>query len=99
MKFYFDASDPAGRNKNSRLTRMIQPHAGPGYGLHFPLKPGIEVAMIFMDGDPDRPMILGATPNPVTPSPVVAEVNLMNRIETASGIVFEMRDAVPPIEK
>ena len=99
VRFYFDAGDVAGREKHSRPVRMIQPHAGPGYGIHFPLKPGIEVLLVFMDGDPDRPMILGAVPNPITPSPVAQEVNLMNRIETASGLLIEMRDAVPPLSK
>lgn len=99
VKFYFDAGDVAGRQKNSRPVRMIQAHAGPRYGIHFPLKPGIEVLIVFMDGDPDRPLIVGSVPNPVTPSPVVEEVNLMNRIETASGLIIEMRDAVPPLNK
>lgn len=99
VKFYFDAGDVAGRPKNSRPVRMVQPHAGPSYGIHFPLKPGIEVLLVFVDGDPDRPMIIGSVPNPVTPSPVVQEVNLMNRIETASGLIIEMRDAVPPLAR
>ena len=99
VKFYFDAGDVSGRQKNSRPVRMIQGHSGPNYGIHFPLKPGIEVLIVFVDGDPDRPMILGSAPNPVTPSPVVQEVNLMNRIETASGLIIEMRDAVPPLAR
>ncbi len=99
VKFYFDAGDVAGRPKNSRPVRMIQAHAGPSYGVHFPLKPGVEVLIVFMDGDPDRPLIVGSVPNPITPSPVVEEVNLMNRIETASGLIIEMRDAVPPLAK
>jgi type VI secretion system secreted protein VgrG len=96
VKFYFDAGDVAGRTKNSRPVRMIQGHSGPNYGIHFPLKPGIEVLIVFMDGDPDRPLIVGSVPNPITPSPVVEDVNLMHRIETASGLIIEMRDAVPP---
>ena len=99
VKFYFDAGDVSGRQKNSRPVRMVQAHSGPRYGIHFPLKPGIEVLIVFVDGDPDRPMIVGSVPNPVTPSPVVEEVNLMNRIETASGLIIEMRDAVPPLSK
>lgn len=97
--FYFDAADVAGRAKHSRPVRMVQAHSGPNYGIHFPLKPGIEVLIVFMDGDPDRPMIIGSVPNPITPTPVNKEVNLMNRIETASGLIIEMRDAVPPLVK
>ncbi|WP_437528390.1 type VI secretion system tip protein TssI/VgrG [Sorangium sp. So ce726] len=95
VRFHFDAGDPASRAFPSRLVRMIQPHAGPNYGIHFPLKPGIEVLMVFLDGDPDRPMIVGAAPNPITPSPVAREVNLMHRIETSTGILIEMRDCPP----
>ena len=80
VKFYFDAGDVSGRQKNSRPVRMIQGHSGPNYGIHFPLKPGIELLVVFVDGDPDRPMIVGSAPNPVTPSPVGQEVNLMNPI-------------------
>ncbi len=95
VRFHFDAGDPASRAFPSRLVRMIQPHAGPNYGVHFPLKPGIEVLMVFVDGDPDRPMIVGAAPNPITPSPVTREVSLMHRIETSTGILIEMRDCPP----
>ncbi|WP_437723879.1 type VI secretion system Vgr family protein [Sorangium sp. So ce861] len=95
VRFHFDAGEPASRAFPSRLVRMIQPHAGPNYGVHFPLKPGIEVLMVFVDGDPDRPMIVGAAPNPITPSPVTREVNLMHRIETSTGILIEMRDCPP----
>ncbi|WP_437608226.1 type VI secretion system tip protein TssI/VgrG [Sorangium sp. So ce834] len=95
VRFHFDAGDPASRAFPSRLVRMIQPHAGPNYGIHFPLKPGIEVLLVFVDGDPDRPMIVGAAPNPITPSPVTREVNLMHRIETSTGILIEMRDCPP----
>ncbi|MGK4008582.1 type VI secretion system tip protein TssI/VgrG [Sorangium sp. So ce1036] len=92
VRFHFDAGDPASRAFPSRLVRMIQPHAGPNYGIHFPLKPGIEVLMVFLDGDPDRPLIVGSAPNPITPSPVTRDVNLMHRIETSTGILIEMRD-------
>jgi type VI secretion system secreted protein VgrG len=91
VKFYFDAGAAAGP-LSSRPVRMIQAHAGPYYGLHMPLKPGIEVLMVFMDGDPDRPLILGSVPNPITPSPVTKDNATMSRIKTVSGILIEMKD-------
>jgi len=91
IKFLFDTA-PAGQRKASRPVRMIQPHAGPDYGMHFPLKPGIEVLLGFVDGDPDRPLIVGAVPNPETPSPVTRANSLANRIKTVSGIELEMKD-------
>jgi type VI secretion system secreted protein VgrG len=91
VKFLFDTAPP-GQRKASRPVRMLQPHAGPDYGMHFPLKPGIEVLLGFIDGDPDRPLIVGAVPNPETPSPVTRTNSLANRIKTASGIELEMKD-------
>jgi type VI secretion system secreted protein VgrG len=91
VRFLFDMADHSG-GKVSRPVRMAQPHAGPGYGHHFPLKPGIEVLIAFIDGDPDRPIIVGAVPNPVTPSPVDRHNALLSRIKTTTGIVIEMKD-------
>ena len=71
---------------------MAQPHAGPGYGMHFPLKPGTEVLLAFIDGDPDRPIIIGAVPNEVTPSPVTSVNSQKNQIKTVSGILIELDD-------
>jgi len=43
---------------------MAQPYGGTDHGLHFPLHKGCEVALACQDGDPDRPVIVGALPNP-----------------------------------
>ncbi len=91
IRFLFDTA-PVGQLKASRPVRMLQPHAGPDYGIHFPLKPGVEVLLAFVNGDPDRPLIVGAVPNPETPSPVVRKSALKNRIKTVSGILIEMKD-------
>jgi type VI secretion system secreted protein VgrG len=82
--------------KASRWIRMIQPSSGAGYGIHFPLHIGTEVAIIHLDGDPDRPVILGAVPNPATTSPVVQANATQSRIKTSTGIVFELDDDVGP---
>ena len=73
---------------------MVQHHAGENYGTTSRSSPGIEVVVGFVDGDPDRPLILGAVPNPVTPSPVTKASSgyLMNKIQTASGIFMEIKD-------
>lgn len=91
IQFMWDA-DPSERSSASRRIRMIQPHAGPNYGIHFPLRPGIEVLIIFVDGDPDRPLIVGAVPNPITPSPVDSSNSTKNRIKTESGMLLEFDD-------
>ena len=92
VRFRFDTTPPGERPKSSLPVRMIQPHAGTGYGMHFPLHPGVEVAIAFEDGDPDRPLIVGAVPNAVTASPVTAANSGMSRIQTASGIRVTLRD-------
>jgi type VI secretion system secreted protein VgrG len=84
--------------------RMAQSHAGPNYGIHFPLRPGTEVLVAFVDGDPDRPLIVGAVPNALTRTPVHAETAAAtpetviepNRILSRSGILIEISDGDPP---
>lgn len=92
VRFLFDTAGP-GERKASCPVRMMQPLAGPNYGVHFPLKPGTEVTIAFLDGNPDRPVITGAVPNPITPTPVNAPVSTKSRIKTRSGIVIEFEDA------
>lgn len=93
-----DTADTDGERlpgKASRQIRMVQPSAGPSYGMHFPLHVGTEVLIIHLDGDPDRPVILGAVPNAEAVSPVVQESATKSRIRTKSGIVVEMDDEMP----
>lgn len=54
----------------SHPVRLMQTHAGPDYGMHFPLRPGTEVLVGFVEGDPDRPVIVGCAPNPLIRTPV-----------------------------
>lgn len=61
-----------GEGKASRAIRMAQPSAGNDRGLHFPLKAGTEVLVYCLNGDPDRPIIAGAVPNPQSGSPVTS---------------------------
>jgi type VI secretion system secreted protein VgrG len=92
VKFFFDAAAGEGRPRNSAPARMAQPHAGPDYGMHFPLKPNVEVTVSFIDGDPDRPIITSAVPNPVTASPVTRSDAVFNRIKSESGAAIEFKD-------
>jgi type VI secretion system secreted protein VgrG len=71
---------------------MLQNHAGANYGTHFPLKPGIEVLIGFVHGDPDRPVIVGAVPNALTPSPVANASPTLHRIRTSTGITVDMKE-------
>jgi len=94
VRFMFDMSQSGERQLVSRRIRMAQPHSGAGYGHHHPLKPGTEVLVGFIDGDPDRPIILHTVPNTLTASPVGAKSAAAHRIKTATGILIEMKDAL-----
>ncbi|AUX22456.1 uncharacterized protein SOCEGT47_029590 [Sorangium cellulosum] len=91
VRFLFDTSS-AEDGKASRLVRMAQPHAGAGYGFHFPLRSGVEVILTCIDGDPDRPIITGAVPNPHTPSTVDAKNSRRNVIRTGGGNEINIDD-------
>ncbi|HJL20068.1 MAG TPA: type VI secretion system tip protein TssI/VgrG [Sandaracinaceae bacterium LLY-WYZ-13_1] len=82
----------ASGGRASRWIRRAQPSAGAGYGMHLPLHIGTEVLIAHVNGDPDRPVIVGAVPNSATQSPVVGANATQSRIRTGSGIVFELDD-------
>lgn len=82
-----------GKERASRFVRMAQPYAGgEGSGMHFPLRKGTEVILAHVDGDPDRPIIVGAVPNPATLSPVTGKNRHMNTIQTPTGNGLVMDD-------
>ncbi|MDR1686109.1 MAG: phage baseplate assembly protein V, partial [Desulfovibrio sp.] len=86
-----DADDPSEGNRSIPL-RMAQAHAGQDSGIHFPLLKGVETLVAFTDGDPDRPVILSAMPNPEHPSVVADENQQANVIRTPGGNSITMVD-------
>ncbi|MCB9877490.1 MAG: type VI secretion system tip protein VgrG [Planctomycetes bacterium] len=86
-------ADEAEPGKASRWVRMAQPYAGENAGMHFPLLKGTEVLIVHIDGDPDRPIICGAVPNPETESPTTGNTYTRNTIRTASGNVMKFDDS------
>ena len=88
--------DLSGRRdgKASAWVRMAQSYAGSGFGTHYPLHKGTEVLLTFVNGDPDRPVIVGAAPNPATQSPVTSGNQTQNVTKTKGGneITLEDRD-------
>ncbi len=87
----FDLSG-RGDGKASAWVRMAQPYAGSNHGMHFPLHKGTEVLLTFIDGDPDRPIIAAAVPNPETPSPVNTNNQTMSIIQTGGQNKIAMED-------
>ncbi len=76
----------------STWLRMMQPHTGAPEGMHFPLRKNTEVIVSFLGGDPDRPVILGAVPNGITPSVVTKKNHTQNRLFTGGGTTLEIED-------
>lgn len=68
--FPFDTHHAGGEGEGSCWVHRIQPNSGAGGDMHFPLLQGTEVAISFIGGDPDRPVIAGALPNSAYPSAV-----------------------------
>jgi type VI secretion system VgrG family protein len=91
----FDLSG-SGEGKASRFVRMAQPYGGGSHGMHFPLHKDVEVIWACIDGDPDRPIIVGTVPNPLNPSVVTAGNSTKNVIKTASGSFIEFNDGPGP---
>jgi type VI secretion system secreted protein VgrG len=93
LKNLFDVGDtPEGAA--SHPVRMMQPSAGANYGMHFPLHAGTEVLVACMNGDPDRPVILGSVANPASMSPVTsANANAsQHTVRTFGGNELTMDD-------
>jgi type VI secretion system VgrG family protein len=87
----FDTAETPNYERSPFLRRM-QPYAGPDVGFHFPLLKQTEVMIGWVDGDPDRPFILGAMPNAESVGPVARANHTENKLRTASGIALVMND-------
>jgi type VI secretion system secreted protein VgrG len=88
VQLHFDVVQ-RGEQKASHPVRMAQPFAGANYGMHMPLRPGTEVLLAFTNGDPDRPLIVGAVYNTASPSPVNASNAERHQIKASTGAIFE----------
>lgn len=86
--------DSSGRKdlKASAWIRLAQPTGGGKQGLHFPLRPGTEVLLTFLGGDPNRPVIVGAVPNPENPNIVTSANFTRAAIQSAGGNQIVMDD-------
>lgn len=91
VNIFFDESDLVDGSA-STWVRMLQPHGGSVEGHHFPLRKGTEVHMVFLGGDPDRPVIAGVAHNTSKPSVVTQSNNTKNIIRTGSNNYIEMED-------
>jgi type VI secretion system secreted protein VgrG len=83
-RFPFDESSK-GPGEATPPLRLSQPYAGPGYGLHLPLHKGSDLVLAFEDGNIDKPVALGALPNPSQKSPVAAGNKSQSVLKSATG--------------
>lgn len=69
----------------SAWVRLAQPWAGAGMGAAFVPRVGQEVVVRFLDGDPDRPLVVGAVYNGQNPPPVeLPHQKTQSTVRTAS---------------
>ncbi|WP_111655407.1 type VI secretion system Vgr family protein [Isoalcanivorax indicus] len=91
IRLPFDGGDsPEG--EATPPVRMMQPYGGPNSGMHLPLHAGTEVLLSCVNGDIDRPVILGAISNPQTPTPVTASNASQHILRTRGGNELLMED-------
>jgi type VI secretion system secreted protein VgrG len=62
VQFHWDRGGSSDEN-SSCFVRVLQPWAGAGWGSLFLPRIGMEVAVTFVDGDPERPMVTGCVYN------------------------------------
>lgn len=91
VKFNFDLKK--WRNgKESLWVRLAKPYAGNTYGFHFPLIDGTEVAIAFMNSDPDRPYIANVMHNSTHHDHVTTINKHRNVIRTPTNNKLRMDD-------
>ncbi|HEX7901281.1 MAG TPA: type VI secretion system tip protein TssI/VgrG [Planctomycetota bacterium] len=78
--------------KGSRRIRMAQPYAGGKYGIHFPLHKNTEVILAHKDGNPDRPVIVGALYHPEAKSPVLDANQTQGILRSAAENMIRFED-------
>ncbi|WP_137181643.1 type VI secretion system Vgr family protein [Roseomonas sp. AR75] len=85
VRFFWDHRAEAAPDQ-AIWARVVQPWAGKGWGGQFIPRVGTEVAVGFMDGDPDRPVVLGGLYNG-TDSPIFTKAD-----KTKSGFRTKSTD-------
>lgn len=94
---YNEGANRHQQGKGSGPVRQMQPYAGGSAnevvsGLHFPLVGATEVLVSYENGDPDRPVILGAAFNGANINPVTSQSHTTNRLRTTGGALLELED-------
>lgn len=91
VKFDADRDDKR-QGMESMPVRFAKPYGGDKYGFHFPLIQGTEVAIAFLEGDPDRPYIAHALHDSRHVDHVTEANSTRNVIRTAGLNKLRMED-------
>jgi type VI secretion system secreted protein VgrG len=88
VQFFWDYRKEASADK-AVWARVVQPWAGGGWGAQFIPRVGTEVAVAFIDGDADRPVVLGGLYNgkqkPIYPDSEKTKSGLRTRSSQQGG--------------
>ncbi len=88
VRFFWDWREDATAD-NSAWVRVVQPWAGNQWGGQFIPRVGTEVAIAFMDADPDRPVVVGGlyngTDKPIYPVAEKTKSGFRTRSVTKGG--------------
>ena len=76
----------------SHAVRQAQTYSGMEYGMHFPLQAGTEVILTCVNGDLDRPVMLGALHNPELPNLVTSSNHSHNLLRSWGDNELLMED-------
>jgi type VI secretion system secreted protein VgrG len=91
-QMHFDQRGDRSDGTKTLPLRMNQPYSGSDYGMHFPNHADTEMLVAFENGDIDRPIALGTTPNPSNKSPSVSQNKMENLLRTWGGNELLMDD-------
>lgn len=78
---------------NTYPVRLAQPCVGSQIGFHFPLIKYTKIMMTHINGDPDRPVIVGVMPSESKPHPVTALNHSQHIVRTPQGNEWLIEDA------
>ena len=68
VQFHWDREGKH-NEKSSCWLRVLHAWSGPGWGTQFVPRVGMEVLVLYQQGDPDKPIVIGCAPNALTPQP------------------------------
>ncbi|MDR3013669.1 MAG: type VI secretion system tip protein VgrG [Chitinispirillales bacterium] len=91
VKLPFDNGNTAAYGASKDI-RLAQPSGGENYGMHFSSKAGAEMAVGFINGNPDKPLGVGFVPNANAPSIVNCLNKNLNIMRSYGGNEFAMDD-------